>query len=86
MVSICETLYKNKKRSFWGKVGAAVKIGTQLAKWPFIFSKLDHCKHGADIYFTSVEAYGEDSFRKVPPHWCNDPCVISKGSPMLGLQ
>lgn len=81
MITICESLYINSRRSFLANLRAAFNIGGSIAKWPFIDGKLDSCKHGAEIYYSAVAAYGDESFRKLPSYWCEDPCVVERGSP-----
>ena len=83
MITICESLYVNGRRSFLAGLREGFKIGGSIAKWPFIDGKLDSCKHGAKIYYSAVSAYGDDSFKKFPSYWCDDPCVVERGSPYL---
>ena len=87
MELICDSLYTNKKRSWWGwgAISKVLAVTKEVIKLPSVSGKLNHCIQGAKIYYMSVDYFGADNYNKVSPAWCSDQCAISKGDPNVAI-
>ncbi|XP_002166291.1 uncharacterized protein LOC100209286 [Hydra vulgaris] len=72
----------NYKVSLWDRLISIFHIASQLLKWTRIKSgTLEHCNHGADVYYSSVDRFAHNSYAKGDQALCQLPCARIMGNP-----
>eukprot|EP00794_Sanderia_malayensis_P019004 gene19004-20916_t len=80
MIAICQAKYGGKKRFLTDFVNG-LHVVHEVAKIPFISNKRDQCAQAAKVYYLAVDYFGQSSYNRNSPSWCNDSCALAKGNP-----
>ena len=56
-------------------------LGKEITKLVGMSNGLNKCRQAANVYYLSVDYFGEDNYVNPSPSWCNDPCARERGSP-----
>ena len=88
MLTLCQLKedFKNGKQTYnvsiWEKLKSVFYIASQLFKWISIKSgTLDHCNHGAKVYYSSVDKFAHPNYGSGDPILCQLQCANLLGNP-----
>ena len=87
MLSLCKLKEDAKSAVFysfwlWDRLKSIFHVGTALAKWILLKpGSLEHCIHGSDVYYKSVDGFGHSNFGKGNISMCNLRCAKILGDP-----
>ena len=89
MQSICHLRHTIKRNNWWKKFKLILSLGYDVVKWWTIPGEsLDHCLHGANIFYKAVDGFGESHYglKKTSNRYCNEPCALLMGNPKNKLE
>merc|ERR1711962_482100 len=88
MKAICYLRHSSKRYSWWRRFKIFLSLGYDVVRWWTIpGDSLEHCLHGARIFYQAVDGFGHSHYGNEHPsnRYCNHSCALQMGDPSNGL-